>query len=92
MVGFGWSKKSLFQWMLVNKIGLKQLVVVSRVVQGSILVIWCHYHEMTKMSILTEVMTCHEGIKLGCFYYRVRLGQVYEVPKWIYFRFIKIYM
>ena len=25
----------------------------------------CHFHKMTKMSILTELMMCHEGIKIG---------------------------
>ena len=32
---------------------------------GLFLVIWCHFHKMTKMLILTELMACHEGIKLG---------------------------
>ena len=33
-----------------------------------------------------------EGIKLGCCYYVVGLGQVYGVQKWIYFGFSWIYM
>ena len=66
--------------------------MTSRVVLGSILVIWCHFHKMTKMLILMELMTCQERIKLGCCYYMVKLGQVCEVPKWIYFRFIVIYI
>ena len=61
--------------------GLKLLAVVSRVVQGSIMVIWCHFSKM----FLTEVMVKNEGIELECYYYRVRLGQVYDVQKWIYF-------
>ena len=41
---------------------------------------------------LTELMVWGEGIKLGSFYGRVCLGQVYEITKWIYFGFIVIYM
>ena len=92
LVGFEWGKQSLFQWMLVNEMGLKWLVVVSRVVQGSILVIWCHFYKMSKMSFLMEVMARNEGIELECYYYRVRLGQVYDAQKWIYFWFIPIYI
>ena len=47
---------------------------------------------MPKMSFLTEVIARDEGIKLECYYYRVRLGQVYDVQNWIYFSFIAIYM
>ena len=45
---------------------------------------------MTKMLILTELMACHEGIKLGRYYYIVKMGQVCGIPKWIYFGFIAI--
>ena len=37
------------------------------------------------MTFLTELMTWGEGIKLRSFYDRVCVGQVYEIPKWIYF-------
>ena len=47
---------------------------------------------MTKMSILTELMVCHEGIEIERLYYVVRMGQVYEIPKWVYFGFIAIYI
>ena len=39
-----------------------------------------------------ELMVCHEGIKLGRYYYIVRMGQVCGIPKWIYFGFIAIYI
>ena len=44
---------------------------------------------MSQMSFLTEFMVCNEGIKLGSFYDRVCLGQVYELPKWIYFDLLR---
>ena len=50
--------------MLVNEMGLKQLVVTARVVQSRILVIWCHFSKMSKMSILTELITQGDTIKL----------------------------
>ena len=34
--------------MLVNEMGLKQLVVIARVVQGRILVIWCHFPKIVE--------------------------------------------
>ena len=37
------------------------------------------------MTFLTELMTWGEGIELGSFYDRLCVGQVYEIPKWIYF-------
>ena len=39
-----------------------------------------------------ELMVCHEGIKLGFYYCMVRMGQVCEILKWIYFGFIAIYI
>ena len=39
-----------------------------------------------------ELMICHEGIKIERGYYVVRMGQVCKVLKWIYFRFIAIYI
>ena len=47
-MGFGGDKKSLFQQMLVDEMGLKQLVVTARVVQSRILVIWCHFSKGRK--------------------------------------------
>ena len=47
---------------------------------------------MTKMSILTELMVCHKGVKLGGYYYIVRMCHMCGIPKWIYFGFIAIYV
>ena len=60
--------------MLINEMGLKQLVVTATIVQSRILVIWCHFPKMSKMSILMELMTQGDTIKLGTFPHRVSLG------------------
>ena len=39
-----------------------------------------------------ELMVCHEGIKLGRYYYIVRMGQACAILKWVYFGFIAIYI
>ena len=44
------------------------------------------------MTFLTELVVKGEGIELGSFYNTVYLGQIYGIPKWIYFGFIAIYM
>ena len=47
---------------------------------------------MTKMLILMELMVCTKRIELSWYYYVIRMGQMCEVQKWIYFGFIAIYI